>query len=158
MTSLFSYLLTFFGIAFWCFRVLATLLYQFDIEFFAQPLNLTYEITVLFASLFCIVLVVKRNIIGAAAYMGLYVTYFGTAVYEAFLGAQSGGFGIVNSSDMLCSIVGVLISVLTFLDVLLNKNRALGKDTGTGDWFYKNAAFDREFDERSDRNQYKINR
>ncbi len=158
MTSLFSYLLTFFGIAFWAFRVVVTLLYQLDVDFFAQPLNLTYEITVLFASLPCIVLVVKRNIVGAAAYMGLYVTYFGTAVYEAFLGAQAGGFNLVNSSDMMCTILGVVISVLTFLDVLVNKNRALGKDTKSGDWFYKNEAFDREFDERADRNQYKINR
>ena len=158
MTSLFSYLLTFFGIAFWAFRVVVTLLYQLDVDFFAQPLNLTYEITVLFASLPCIVLVVKRNIVGAAAYMGLYVTYFGTAVYEAFLGAQAGGFNLVNSSDMMCTILGVVISVLTFLDVLFNKNRALGKYKGAGDWFYKNEAFDREFDESADRNQYKINR
>ena len=90
--------------------------------------------------------------------MGLYVTYFGNAVYEAFLGAQAGGFNLVNSSDMLITILGVVISVLTFLDVLFNKNRSLGKNTGAGDWFYKNSAFDREFDERADRNQYKINR
>lgn len=158
MTSLFSYLLTFFGIAFWAFRAIATLLYQLDVELFAKPLNVTYEIIVLFASLPCIILVVKRNIVGAAAYMGLYVTYFGTAVYEAFLGAQAGGFNLVNSSDMLITILGVVISVLTFLDVLFNKNRSLGKNTGAGDWFYKNSAFDREFDERADRNQYKINR
>lgn len=158
MTSLFSYLLTFFGIAFWAFRVVVTLLYQLDVDFFAQPLNLTYEITVLFASLALYMVVVKRNIVGAAAYMGLYVTYFGTAVYEAFLGAQAGGFNLVNSSDMMCTILGVVISVLTFLDVLVNKNRALGKDTKSGDWFYKNEAFDREFDERADRNQYKIHR
>lgn len=158
MTSLFSYLLTFFGIAFWFFRALVTLFYQLDMDFFAQPLNVTYEIIVLFSTLPCILLVVKRNIVGAAAYMGIYITYFGTAVYEAFLGAQAGGFNLVNSSDMLITIIGVIIPVLTFLDVLFNKNRSLGKNTGAGDWFYKNEAFDREFDERADRNQYKINR
>ena len=156
MTSLFSYLLTFFGIVFWFFRAIATLLYQLDMEFFAKPINLTFEITVLFATLPCILLVVKRNIIGAAAYMGIYVTYFGTSLYEAILSAQATGLNLVNSSDMLCTIIGVIIPVLTFLDILFNKNRAMGKDNKKGDWFYKNEAFDRDFDERADRNQYRI--
>ncbi|MBR3614410.1 MAG: hypothetical protein IKL55_04465 [Clostridia bacterium] len=158
MTSLFSYLLTFFGIAYWFFRVIVTLLYQLDMDFFAQPINLTAEITVLFLTLPCILLVVKRNIVGAAAYLGIYVTYFGTALYETILGVQATGLDLVNSSNMLCIIVGVIIPLLTFLDILFNKNRSMGKDNKKGDWFYKNEAFDRDFDERADRNQYKINR
>lgn len=156
MTSLFSYLLTFFGIVFWFFRAIATLMYQLDVEFFAKPINLTFEITVLFATLPCILLVVKRNIVGAAAYMGIYVTYFGTSLYEAIMNAQATGLNLVNSSDMLCTVVGVIIPILTFLDILFNKNRSMGKDNKKGDWFYKNEAFDREFDERADRNQYRI--
>lgn len=156
MTSLFSYLLTFFGIAYWFFRAIATLLYQLDIEFFATPINVTAEIAVLFSTLPCILLVVKRNIVGAAAYLGIYATYFGTALYETVLGAQSTGFNLVNSSNMLFIVIGVLIPLFTFLDVLLNKNRSLGKNNKSGDWFYKNEAFDRDFDERADRNQYKI--
>lgn len=156
MTSLFSYLLTFFGVVFWFFRAIATLFYQLDMEFFAKPINLTFEIVVLFATLPCILLVVKRNIVGAAAYMGIYVTYFGTSLYNAILGAQATGLNLVNSSDMLCTVVGVIIPILTFLDILFNKNRSMGKDNKKGDWFYKNEAFDREFDERADRNQYRI--
>ena len=156
MTSLFSYLLTFFGVAFWFFRAIVTLLYQLDREFFAQPINVTFEIIVLFATLPCILLVVKRNIVGAAAYMGIYVTYFGTTLYEAILGAQATGLNIVNSANMLCTVIGVIIPILTFLDILFNKNRSMGKDNKKGDWFYKNENFDREFDERADRNQYRI--
>lgn len=156
MTSLFSYMLTFFGIAFWFFRAIVTLLYQLDREFFATPINVGFEIAVLFATLPCILLVVKRNIVGAAAYLGIYATYFGTALYEAILGAQATGLNIANSANMLCIIVGVIIPALTFLDILFNKNRSLGKDNKKGDWFYKNEAFDREFDERADRNQYRI--
>ena len=156
MTSLFSYMLTFFGVAFWFFRVIVTLLYQLDREFFATPINVTFEIIVLFSTLPCILLVIKRNIVGAAAYLGIYATYFGTALYEAILGAQATGLNIVNSANMLCTVVGVIIPALTFLDILLNKNRAMGKDNKKGDWFYKNENFDREFDERADRNKYRI--
>ena len=156
MTSLFSYLLTFFGIVFWLFRAVATLLYQLEYEFFAQPINTNAEIAVLFATLPCMILVVKRNIIGAAAYLGLYVAYFGTALYEAIMAAQATGLNLVNSSNMMLIVVGVLIPFLTFLDILFNKHRTIGNGTKKGDWFYKNEAFDREFDERADRNQYKI--
>lgn len=156
MTSLFSYLLTFFAVLFWAFRAIATLLFQLEVEFFTQPLNVTYEIMVLFATLPCLILVVKRNIVGAAAYLGLYVAYFGNAIYKTLMGAQEFGFTIANSSDMLITTFGVLVALLTFLDILFNKNRSLGKGNKKGDWFYTNEAFDREFDERADRNQYKI--
>jgi len=149
-------MLTFFGVAFWFFRVIVTLLYQLDREFFATPINVTFEIIVLFSTLPCILLVIKRNIVGAAAYLGIYATYFGTTLYEAIIGAQATGLNIANSANMLCTIIGVIIPTLTFLDILFNKNRSMGKDNKKGDWFYKNENFDREFDERADRNQYRI--
>ena len=156
MTSLLSYLLTFFGILYWFFRIIVTLLYQLQMDFFAQPINLTAEITVLFLTLPCLLLVIKRNIIGAAAYLGIYATYFGAALYESFLGMQEAGLNIVNSSNMIFTVIGVIIPLLTFLDILFNKNRSLGKDDKEGDWFYKNEQFDRKLDERADKNQYRI--
>ena len=156
MTSIFSYLLTFLGILFWFFRAIVTLLYQLEFDFFTTPINATYEIIVLFATLPCIILVVKRNIVGAAAYFGIYGAYFGKALYEAIINTQATGVTIVSSSNLLFTFLGVIIPLLTFLDILFNKNRGLGKGNKHTDWFYKNEAFDREFDERADRNQYKI--
>jgi hypothetical protein len=156
MTSIFSYLLTFFGIAFWFFRAIATLLYQLDYSFFATPLNVNVEIAILFATLPCLVLVVKRNIVGAACYLGIYAAYFGTALYEAIVEMQVTGITVVNSSNLLCICLGVIIPMLTFLDILFNKHRTLGNGKKREDWFYGNEQYDRKFDERADRNQYKF--
>lgn len=156
MTTLFSYLLTFLGIIFWCFRVIATLLYELDVEFFSVPINETLEIIVLFATLPCLLLVIKRNIIGAAAYFGIYGAYFGTALYNQINGIQTNGLTVASASDSLFLILGILISLFTFLDILLNKHRGnFGADRKTK-WFFDNEKFDREFDERADRNQYKF--
>lgn len=156
MTTLFSYLLTFLAIIFWFFRVIATLLYQLDIDFFSVPLNDTLEIIVLFATLPCLLLVIKRNIIGAAAYFGIYGAYFGTALYEAFINAQETGVNVVNTSELLVLMFGIIIPMLTFFDIALNKHRGnFGADNKTK-WFYKNEKYDRKFDERSDRNQYRL--
>lgn len=156
MTSLFSYLLTFFGIAFWFFRAIATVLYQLDYSFFAVPLNVNLEILILFLTLPCIILVVKRNIIGAACYFGAYVAYFGTALYEALVEMQVTGITVVNSSNLFCTFLGVLIPTLTFFDILFNKNRTLGNGQKKENWFYGDEKYDRKFDERADRNQYKF--
>ena len=156
MTTLFSYLLTFLAIIFWCFRVVTTLLYELDVDFFSVPLNETLEIIVLFASLPCLMLVIKRNIVGAAAYFGIYGAYFGTALYNQVMGIHEEGITVVNASDSLLLFCGVVIALLTFLDILLNKHRGnFGADSKTK-WFYNNEKFDREFDERADRNQYKF--
>lgn len=156
MTTLFSYLLTFLGILFWCFRVLTTILYELDVQFFSVPLNETLEIIVLFATLPCLLLVIKRNIVGAAAYLGIYGAYFGTALYNQIMGIQTDGLTIANASDTLILVAGILIALFTFLDILLNKHRGnFGADAKTK-WFYSNDKYDREFDERADRNQYKF--
>ncbi len=156
MVSLFSYLITFMAILFWIFRVVVTVMFDWGKEFFAVPLNETAEIAVIFATLPCIILVIRRNIVGAAAYLGIYVAYFGTALYESIMGINESGFTIANASNMFAIIVGIVIAILVFIDVLFNKNRSLGKANKKADWFYDNSDYDRKFDERADRNQYRI--
>ena len=155
MISLFSYLITFFGALFWVFRVIVALLYQLDIEFFAEPLNLNTEILVLFLTIPCFLLVLRRNIIGAAAYLALYFSYFGTALYNIIMQLPNTGLTLVNSSDILLLSVGLLIPLLTFLDIMVNKNRVGFHGDKKTDWFYTNKAYDRQFDERADKNQYR---
>lgn len=156
MTSLFSYLLTFLAIIFWVFRAIVTILYQLDREFFTTPLNTTYEIILLFLTLPCLILVVKRNIVGAAAYLALYGIYFGAALYEYLTASVASGFDIATGANLIFTVVGVIIPLLTFLDILVNKNRTLGNGNKKADWFYKNEDYDRQFDERADRNQYRL--
>ena len=156
MTTLFSYLLTFLAIIFWVFRVVVTLCYELKVDFFSVPLNETLEIIVLFATLPCLMLVIKRNIVGAAAYFGVYGAYFGTALYNQIMGIYEEGMTVASASDSLILFVGILIALFTFLDILLNKHRGnFGADSKTR-WFYSNDKYEREFDERADRNQYKF--
>ena len=156
MITLFSYLLTFLSVLFWIFRVCVTLFYQLEMGFFAEPLNVDTEILILFLTVPCFMLVLKRNVIGAAAYLALYGTYFGTALYNLVTTMQSTGITFINSSDFLLLCIGVIIPLLTFCDIVINRNRNgyNGGDKKT-DWFYKNKDYDRQFDERADRNQYK---
>ena len=57
---------------------------------------------------------------------------------------------------MLCTVMGIIIPLLIFFDILLNKNRTIGTGAKKEDWFYANEEYDRKFDERADRNQYRL--
>ncbi len=156
--TIFSYMLTVWSVILWLFRSLVCALYTSDVSFFVQPLNVTFEIVLIFATIPCMVLVFKRNIIGAACYMAIYVSYFGTAIYNTMNNTvSSDGLNVGNSIDLAVSIIGVVIPVLTFLDILFNKHRksVIGGKKST-DWYYKNDAYDRKLDDRADKNQYKI--
>ena len=62
--SLFSYLITIFSVVFWFFRSIVCLMASMQMDFVCQPMNLNIEIGLLFATLPCMILIFKRNIIG----------------------------------------------------------------------------------------------
>lgn len=156
--SIFSYMLTIWGIMFWIFRAVITILFTSGVSFPIVPLNANIEIALIFASIPCIIFVLRRNIIGAACYMAIYVSYFGTALFNSANNIIDGNnLNVSNSIEFVLAIIGVVIPILTFIDILLNKNRkAIVGGKSETDWYYKNDKYDREFDERADRNQYKI--
>lgn len=79
MKSLFSYLLIIFVIFFWILRIAVALTATINVDIGIQPIDLTFEIILLFVTLVSIVLVIKRNIIGALIYFSSYLLYFGTS-------------------------------------------------------------------------------
>ncbi|MBR2290560.1 MAG: hypothetical protein IJ867_08340 [Clostridia bacterium] len=154
--SIYSYMLTILGIVFWLFRAVITAMYTAGTSFPIEPLNTGWEIALLFASIPCIILVLRRNVIGAALYVAVYVSYFGTALYNSF-NHVADPLNVSGQIDIIMSIIGIVIPVLTFIDVWLNKHRkALFSKKSTTDWYYTNKEYDRQLDERADKNQYKI--
>ncbi len=155
--SLVSYLITMFAGLFWIFRVVIAVTMSLNIDLGFNVPDLTTEIVILFITLICLVLVVRRNIAGAIMYAMTYGWYFGKDIVNAV--AQIQGGTQLSQSDGLnvfMAFVAVILAVATIVDIALNKNRKGSTKDKKTDWFYKNGDFDREFDERSDRNNYKF--
>ena len=144
MNALISFLLLFFAIIFWGFRVIVCLMNSMQLEFFAVPYNSGFEIAMLFVSVLCFVLIVKRNLIGATIYLGLAFAYFGSSLYE------------ISGSEVLLEVIGILIPLCIFFDILFNKNKFNFAEARKTEWYYGNDKFDRQYDERADRNHYKM--
>ena len=60
-----------------------------------------------------------------------------------------------TSLSMLVSLIGVALPLAVLIDLLLDKQRKANPKDKKTDWFYKNEKFDRELDERADKNNYR---
>lgn len=154
MNALFSFLLLFLAIIYWVFRVIVCLMATMQLEFFTVPYNTTFEIIMLFAMVACIVLIVKRNIVGPTIYLGLAFAYFGSSIYEKIMAGA--GMSILGSSEVLLEVCGILIPLFMFFDILFNKNKMNFAEARKTEWYFGTDKYDRQYDERADRNQYKM--
>lgn len=156
MTSMFSYLITMFGGIFWLFRLVIAVTYTMSIDFGIIPTNINTEIILLFVTLICMILIVKRNIIGALIYFVAYGLYFGTDLYNEIINIKNVQEGIKDYTSLFIAFIGVLIPVLTVMDIFFNKERKESTKDKKTDWFYSNEQYTRKLDERADKNQYKF--
>lgn len=156
MKSLSSYLLFFFAILFWIFRVVVALMDSLAIEFFAQPMDITLEIAILFVTMICLVLIMKRNIIGSTGYLISYVYYFGTDLYNTIMLMTEHDGVTIDIVSTVISALALILATAIFIDVLRDMMNSDGKKNKKTDWFYKNEQFDRKMDERADKNNYRL--
>ena len=150
--ELLSYMVNMFAIMFWLFRVYVALMVSSGSEIQFTTPGLELEIAVIFITLISIFMIFKRNLIFASIYLGTYFAFF-TYGIALMNGNISTNKQLLNAMVM---IAGIIIALLNFLDVMFNKNRKGSTKDNKTDWFYATDKYEREYDERADRNQYKI--
>lgn len=156
MKSVGSYLLVFFMAMFWIFRIIVAFAATMGLNFAFQPLNQTMEIILLFVTLICIILVVKRKLLGGIIYLIGYGMYFGVDIYNTVVSVMNGAtLEITQYAVILMSFIGIVLPICVVFELLLDKNRKAHPVDKKTDWFYKNEQFDRKMDERADKNNYR---
>ena len=152
--SMFSLMIDLFAVIFWIIRVAVAFTASMDIEFFLAPMNLTIEIILTFATLISIILIFRKNMLGALMYLVLHWGYYGVYIYNIFQKAEE-----VATSDYLnlfASIIGVILPFIIFMDIGFSRSsNKTSMKTKQSDWFYQNKDYDRKYDERADKNQYR---
>ena len=151
MESVGDFLCGIFMTMYWIFRIVVTALSYLQVEFPIVSMNTTAEILLLFLTLVCIVCVFKRVTVGGLIYFIAYCAYFGPDLYTNI---QAG----ITSDTMiyvLVDFIAIILAALVVLNIILSKAR---KETNKKDteWFYGGKKYDRELDERADKNNYRI--
>ena len=158
MKNFSTWLLACFMVMFWAFRAVVTLMAELHQDFGGiVPLNKTLEIIILFVVLVCIVLVVKRKMVGALIYLLSYGMYFGTDILRniSTIIEAEGQLPATTFMNLFVSFIGIILPVAVLLDMLVDRNRKNNPKDKKTDWFYKNEKFDRQLDDRADKNNYR---
>ena len=152
-----TYLLVMFMVVFWIVRIIVTLMAQLGKDFMGMvPMNQTFEIVILFATLLCLILVVKRKLIGSLLYLTLHAIYFGGDITNKLSIMVNGeALTLGENMQLMFSMLGIILALAVLIDLLLDKNRKNNPKDKKTDWFYKNDEFDRKLDDRADKNNYR---
>ncbi len=154
-----TWMLVMFMILFWILRVVVAVAYELKWDVAGlMPLNQNMEVILLFVVLLCIILVVKRKILGALLYLLSYGLYFGSTVIEniqVLTNAITGTVEIGTYSNLFMAVIGIILPIAVLLDLLWDRERKENPRDKKTDWFYNNEQYDRQLDERADKNNYR---
>ncbi|MBO5413346.1 MAG: hypothetical protein J6A29_03480 [Clostridia bacterium] len=153
--SMFSLLISLFAVIFWVLRVAVAFTASMGMEFMLKPLNLPVEIILTFITFVCIIFIFKRSLLGALVYLISNLGYYGVYLYNIIVKTEE--IVVVDYLNIIISIIGILLPLIIFIDVGMSQsNKKTTSKTKKTDWFFQNEQFDRKYDDRADRNQYKF--
>lgn len=143
-------------VLFWILRIVVALMANLNIDFVIKPFNIGTEIALIFFVLLCMILIVKRKMVGAVLYLVAYCGYFGTDALSNFYKIMTETMSASTGLGALVSFIGVILPIAVLIDMIADKARLNNPKDKKTDWFYQNENFDRQFDERADRNNYRL--
>ena len=160
MKNFSTWMLVMFMVMFWILRIIVALAFELNWSFAGiEAVNgeVQYEVILLFVALVCIILVVKRKMIGGLLYLLSYGIYFGIDIVDnlqnVFTALETVDINLYI--NLFMSLLGIIIPVAVMFDLIMDKNRKLHPKDKKTDWFYANEKFDRQLDERADKNNYR---
>ena len=162
MTNFSTWMLALFMVMFWLFRAIVALCTQFSIDLLGiVAYDFNQEVIIAFLTLVCIVLVVKRKLIGPILYLMLYGVYFGEHLITNIVPLIQGqvSLSIDFTANIIVDITAILLALFVLLDILVDKGRKANPIDRKTDWYYKNEKYDEELkarDQREDKNEYKF--
>ena len=156
MKNFSTWMLVMFMGMFWVFRVLVAVMPEFGTTLGSfVPLNGQLEIILSFVVLVCMLLVIKRKLLGGILYLAAYGMYFGVDLFNNMSSIINGTLGAENALNTFVSFLGIVLPIAVLLDLLVDKGRKINPTDKKTDWFYKNEQYDRKYDERADKNNYR---
>lgn len=158
MKNFSTWMLVIFMVMFWIFRIIVELTSELNMDIGFVTLNSQMEVILLFVTLLCIILVVKRKLVGGLIYVLSYGMYFGVDLSSNVMKLLEQGetpIGITVYTSTFVSLLAMILAVAVLLDLLVDKGRKANPVDKKTDWFYKNEQYDRQLDDRADKNNYR---
>jgi len=145
-----TWLIVMFMVMFWMSRVVIAFTDSLNIDIGITPMDANAEVLLLFISLISIVLIAKRKMLGGVIYLLTHGIYFGIDIYNNMISGITITYG-----NIFFSFIGLILPIVAIFDLIFDKAAKENPKDDKTDWFYKNKDYDREVDERADKNNYR---
>ena len=131
MSNFSTWLLAIFMVMFWLFRAIVALCTQYSIDLLGiTAYDINMEVIIAFATLPCIVLVVKRKLVGSLFYLAIYAIYFGEHLFTNLVPILQGQATLTSgiSMNLLCDMIAILLALFVLMDMMNGRIKTI-KDT-----------------------------
>lgn len=155
MRTMSNYLIIMLSIILFVFRLVVVFTAVIGIEFMIEPVSIPYEMILLFIMIICIILMSKNKLSGAIVLVVASIAYYGPSLLEQIKYLSSNAVSIETATQTIVSIICLVIPIFAFFIIALAKEQEKRPVDKKTDFFYKNEAYDRKFDERADKNNYR---
>ena len=155
MRTMANYLIIMLTVVLFIFRLIVVITATMGIEFMIQPINVNYELVLLFVMIICIILMSKNKLSGAVILSIASIAYYGPTLLGQITGLST-GVNINSALEAVVSLACVIIPIFAFFIIAFAKEQEKRPVDKKTDFFYKGDTYDRKYDDRADKNNYRI--
>ena len=155
MRTMANYLIIMFSVMLFIFRLIVVFTATMGIEFMVQPINVNYEIALLFVMIISIILMSKNKLSGAVILVIASLAYYAPSLISQITYMSSNVINMELAMQTIISIICVVIPIFAFFIIAFAKEQEKRPVDKKTDFFYKTDRYDRQYDERADKNNYR---
>lgn len=149
------YLIIMFMVMLLLFRFIVLFTTVLGIDFPVVASNEKIEIVMLLVTLVCIILFTKTKLSGGIIYLVSSLIYYGPEFLKLLPTALNGTVSIDMAINVLFLLVELVIPIFAIFILLYDKKQEINPVDKKTDFFYKGDQYDRKYDDRADKNNYR---
>ena len=155
MRTMSNYLIIMLSVMIFIFRLIVVFTTTMGIEFAVTSLNVNLEIGLLFVMLICIILMTRNKLAGAVILTVSSIVYYGADIFQKFTYISQNSVSMDVAMELIISVICVIIPIFAFFIIAFAKEQEKRPVDKKTDFFYKTDRYDRKYDERADKNNYR---
>ena len=149
------YLIIMFMVMLLIFRFIVLFTSVWGIDFPVVTVNPPIEIAMIFIALVCIILFTKTKLLGGITYLVASFVYYGIEFSKLFPKIMNGKMLINEAVQAVVLMIEFVIPIFAFFILLYDKKQEIKPTDKKTDFYYKGDQYDRQYDERADKNNYR---
>ena len=154
MRTMGNYLIIMLSVLLFIFRIVVLITTTMGVDFVVQATNVHFEIAFLFAMLVSIILMSRNKLSGAILFLVSSLAYLGPTLFSQMTGLSNGA-SVNTVSQAFITLISIVIPFFAFFIIAFAKQQEKRPVDKKTDFFYKTDAYDRKYDERADKNNYR---